>query len=191
MSILQETLQQRKLTFRCNYVKSLTQLIIVLQHIAKEHPFHCLTCERFYQTSTSLVEHYRGSPNHPNCPTCGQGFLDKMACFEVLTFPIFNATNHCLQHQLTHSRYDCPRCERKFLSGVESHLVCKPNRHWHLAISLPRSINRTSTQKRCAHFVAEKRFMLIRSINTISSRRIIPPVKHATWGLRMMPSIVK
>lgn len=45
--------------------------------------YFCQKCKRSYRTSESLVEHYRGSPHHPNCKNCGRGFYDDYVCAQV------------------------------------------------------------------------------------------------------------
>ncbi|KAK0506728.1 hypothetical protein EDD18DRAFT_1325873 [Armillaria luteobubalina] len=42
--------------------------------------FSCEACEREFKSQTSLDEHYRGSPNHPNCFVCGRGFKNMDLC---------------------------------------------------------------------------------------------------------------
>ncbi|KAK0199548.1 hypothetical protein DFS33DRAFT_227135 [Desarmillaria ectypa] len=42
--------------------------------------FSCEDCERAFKSQTSLDEHYRGSPNHPNCFVCGRGFRNQDLC---------------------------------------------------------------------------------------------------------------
>ncbi|KAK0192046.1 hypothetical protein F5146DRAFT_1189288 [Armillaria mellea] len=42
--------------------------------------FSCESCERPFKSQTSLDEHYRGSPNHPNCFVCGRGFKNQDLC---------------------------------------------------------------------------------------------------------------
>ncbi|KAK0232626.1 hypothetical protein IW262DRAFT_1487116 [Armillaria fumosa] len=42
--------------------------------------FSCEACERAFKSQTSLDEHYRGSPNHPNCIVCGRGFKNMDSC---------------------------------------------------------------------------------------------------------------
>ncbi|KAK0438901.1 hypothetical protein EV421DRAFT_924858 [Armillaria borealis] len=42
--------------------------------------FSCEACDRAFKSQTSLDEHYRGSPNHPNCFVCGRGFKNQDLC---------------------------------------------------------------------------------------------------------------
>ncbi|KAF8631487.1 hypothetical protein AX15_002374 [Amanita polypyramis BW_CC] len=48
-------------------------------HMAARHPptFDCTKCNRTYRSQSSLEDHYRGSPAHPNCSRCGKGFKNK------------------------------------------------------------------------------------------------------------------
>ncbi|KAM6492562.1 hypothetical protein JOM56_012286 [Amanita muscaria] len=53
-------------------------------HMTSRHPptFDCTKCNRTYRSHSSLEDHYRGSPAHPNCSRCGKGFRNKRSVEE-------------------------------------------------------------------------------------------------------------
>ncbi|PBK80534.1 hypothetical protein ARMGADRAFT_74146 [Armillaria gallica] len=69
-------------------------------HKAAKHPpmFDCVDCGRPFKSQVSLDEHFRGSPNHPNCSVCGRGFRTQAL-----------ADSH---HNESHPRSTCDTCRR-------------------------------------------------------------------------------
>lgn len=58
---------------------------VLSQHNDAKHPstYDCSQCQRSFASFTSLKEHWRGSPSHPNCAFCGTGCKDNQAYQDV------------------------------------------------------------------------------------------------------------
>ncbi|KAG7097674.1 hypothetical protein E1B28_005000 [Marasmius oreades] len=80
------------------------------RHRDTDAEFRCSTCSRGYATSRALDEHYRQSPNHPNCPvrSCRRGFRNKVTCEE-----------HVKQ---SHPTAECSCGDQYFIEEGDQHL---------------------------------------------------------------------
>jgi len=54
-------------------------IVAAFQHMEKKHPkmYKCELCQREFKQEFALEDHYKGSPQHPNCAACGKGFKTK------------------------------------------------------------------------------------------------------------------
>ncbi|KAG7446978.1 uncharacterized protein BT62DRAFT_95584 [Guyanagaster necrorhizus] len=101
-------------------------------HKAARHPpmFDCIDCGRPFKSQVSLDEHFRGSPNHPNCPVCGRGFRTQALAnthhnesHPQATCDICRRTMY--EHEISKHFKDSPRhpkchsCDEGFLNDVE------------------------------------------------------------------------
>ncbi|KAJ7596791.1 hypothetical protein C8J56DRAFT_297506 [Mycena floridula] len=82
--------------FRCQPCsrRFLTEAALVAHNTTKHPPIYdCSKCNKTFPESDRLAEHYRGSPQHPNCHFCGTGCKDLAALDEHInrdhTYPDF------------------------------------------------------------------------------------------------------
>ncbi|KAK0185539.1 hypothetical protein F5146DRAFT_937192, partial [Armillaria mellea] len=100
---------------------------------AKHKPtFDCVECSRSFRTQVSLDEHYRGSPNHPNCRVCGRGFrtqdLHHDGCHPQSTCETCRLTMYD-EKMPKHYRQSpqhpkCRSCDQGFANDTEFNLHC-------------------------------------------------------------------
>ncbi|KAF7311435.1 hypothetical protein MKEN_01045700 [Mycena kentingensis (nom. inval.)] len=110
-------------------------------HLTNCHHW-CITCKEAFSSQSSLEDHYRGKPSHPNCPRCKKGFFNQILVDEH--FATTHAKTQCscgielfVEDSVEHYRHSpmhpaCPSCPIGFKTDAEFMEHCRdahPDRH--------------------------------------------------------------
>ncbi|PBK59526.1 hypothetical protein ARMSODRAFT_899222, partial [Armillaria solidipes] len=84
----------------------------------------CMDCGRSFRSQVSLDEHFRGSPNHPNCTICGRGFRTQ-ALSTCETCGLTTYDQEMPKHYKESPRHPkCRSCDQGFANDPEYNLHC-------------------------------------------------------------------